>query len=183
MKRVYDSGPAAPVAFPIPDVPVAPVALSFLSDPPAARGAAVRKPGERLSKARQAAGWATDLVLVGALGGAHVALATQLAGPGHAAGDILLAAPAHWAALLAALAIGVSWLSVSLFGRTPGMALTGQRLRRMEGGCPDSLTAFCRAALAVISASLGLFGFAVALFDRRGRTLHDKLCGCVCVVD
>jgi resuscitation-promoting factor RpfA len=181
MKRPLDSGPPAPVAMPISDVPVAPVALSFVSGPPAPL--APRKAGARLPALRQSVGWAVDLALLGALAALHLLVAARVAGPGHAIGEVLLAAPAHWAALGGALALAGSWLSVSLFGRTPGMALTGQRLRRTKGGSPDPLTAFCRAALAVLSASLGLFGFVVALFDRRGRTLHDKLCGCVCVVD
>ena len=181
MKRPLDSGPAAPVVMPISDVPVAPVALSFISGPPAPLAA--RRASARLSALRQAAGWAVDLALLGALAVLHLFVAARVAGPGHAMGEVLLAAPAHWAALGGALALAGSWLTVSLFGRTPGMAVTGQRLRRTKGGSPDPLTAFCRAALAVLSASLGLFGFVVALFDPRGRTLHDKLCGCVCVVD
>ena len=36
-------------------------------------------------------------------------------------------------------------------------------------------------ALAVPSAALGLAGFALALVDPRGQTLHDKLCGAVVV--
>jgi hypothetical protein len=183
MKQLYESGPALPVALPISDVPVAPVVLSFASDPPPApRLARAQKAGARPSPARQVAGWAADLALLGALAGVHVAVAAQIVGSTHTA-DILLAAPRQWAALFAALAIAFSWLTVSLFGRTPGMALTGQRLRRTRGGSPDTLLAFCRAALAVLSGALGLFGFAVAFVDRSGRTLHDRLCGCACVVD
>jgi len=35
----------------------------------------------------------------------------------------------------------------------------------------------------VLSGALGMFGFVLALFDLRGQTLHDKLCGCVAIVD
>jgi uncharacterized RDD family membrane protein YckC len=41
--------------------------------------------------------------------------------------------------------------------------------------------ALIRAALAVPSAAFGLAGFALALLDPRGQTLHDKLCGTVVV--
>lgn len=183
MKQLHDSGPALPVALPISDVPVAPVVLSFASDPPQLpRLPRVEKADARPSPARQVAGWAADLGLLASLAAIHLAVATQLASTTHAA-EVLLAAPRHWAALCAALAVAFSWLTVSLFGRTPGMALTGQRLRRTSGGSPDALLAFCRAVLAVVSGALGLFGFAVALVDRSGRTLHDRLCGCACVVD
>jgi hypothetical protein len=158
--------------------------MSFASDPPAdARPAPVKRSGTRPSRGRQVAGWAADLGLLATLAAAHVGLAAELAGPGHPATEVLLAAPAHWAALFAALAVASSWLTVALFARTPGMALTSQRLRRTQGGSVDTLVAFCRAALAVVSGALGLFGFAVALFDRSGRTLHDRICGCTCVVD
>jgi uncharacterized RDD family membrane protein YckC len=76
-----------------------------------------------------------------------------------------------------------SWMFVALWGRTPGMALTGQRLRKLDGARPGPLAAFVRAVLAVLSGALGLFGFLLALFDRREQTLHDKLCGCLVLVD
>jgi len=182
MKQSFNSGPAAPIAMPISDVPVAPVAVSFISEPPApAKPVAPRRNAARLSRGRQVAGWAGDLALLAGLGVLHVSLAA--AGSGRPPWEILLAAPGQWAALFGALAVALSWLTVSLFGRTPGMALTGQRLRRVRGGMPDALTAFCRAVLSAVSAGLGGFGFALALFDARGRTLHDRLCGCICVVD
>jgi len=49
----------------------------------------------------------------------------------------------------------------------------------VEGGTVAE--ALARAALAVPSAALGLSGFALALVDPRGQTLHDKLCGAVVV--
>ena len=58
-----------------------------------------------------------------------------------------------------------------------------QRLRTLRGPPPGPVVAFVRALLAVACSVPGLFGFALALFDRRGQTLQDKLCGCVVVVD
>jgi len=51
------------------------------------------------------------------------------------------------------------------------------------GAAPGLLSAFSRAVLSLLSASLALSGFALALFDRRRQTLHDKLCRCVAIVD
>jgi uncharacterized RDD family membrane protein YckC len=51
------------------------------------------------------------------------------------------------------------------------------RIASARGGAPTPREALARAALSVGSAGLGLFGFAVALVDPRGQTLHDKLAG------
>ncbi len=85
--------------------------------------------------------------------------------------------PLLWGGLFACFALGYSWLFAARAGRTPGMALAGLRLARIGGGQVRALPALARAALSVCSAALGLFGFALALFDARGQTLHDKLTG------
>ena len=160
MQRPFDSGPAAPVDVTISDVPVAPVAVSFASEPPAKHPLlATRRTPERASSARRIAGFLRS------------------------APELLLGAPALWIAVGAALALAWSWAFVSLWGRTPGMAFTGQRLRTLEGQPLGPAVAFARALLAVLSGAVGLFGFVLALFDLRGQTLHDKLCRCVAVVD
>jgi uncharacterized RDD family membrane protein YckC len=97
--------------------------------------------------------------------------------------EAVLVAPALWLGTGAVLALAWSWIFVALWGRTPGMALTGQRLRTLDGTAPGPLTAFLRAVLSLFSASLGLSGFVLALFDSRRQTLHDKLCRCLAVVD
>ncbi|HEX9577378.1 MAG TPA: RDD family protein, partial [Myxococcales bacterium] len=86
-----------------------------------------------------------------------------------------------WAALAACLAVAYSWLFTALSARTPGMALAGQRLETLRGGAPGLAAALVRALLSLLSAP-GVFGFLLALFDSRGQTLHDKLCGCVVVI-
>ncbi|HZX42375.1 MAG TPA: RDD family protein [Myxococcaceae bacterium] len=60
-------------------------------------------------------------------------------------------------------------------GRTPGRRLLGIRLVDRTGLAPAPGRAIARAALAVVSFVPFLAGFWLALFDRRGQTLHDKL--------
>jgi len=178
MQRPLDSGPPAPVDVPISDVPVAPVAVSFDSGPPALR----RRSGPA-SRAQRIAGWVVDLAFLAVFLAAHVGAAAWLAGMARSAPELVIAAPALWIAVAAVLALAWSWVFIALWGRTPGMAFTGQRLRTLGGRPLGPVGAFARALLALLSAALGLFGFVLALFDRRGQTLHDKLCGCMTVVD
>lgn len=60
-------------------------------------------------------------------------------------------------------------------GRTLGRWALGLRLVDERGLAPSPVRAIVRAALAVVSFAFFLFGFWLALFDRRGQTLHDKL--------
>ena len=60
-------------------------------------------------------------------------------------------------------------------GRTPGRRLLGIRLVDQTGLAPTPGRAITRSALAVVSFLPFLAGFWLALFDRRGQTLHDKL--------
>ncbi|MGE5047439.1 MAG: RDD family protein [Deltaproteobacteria bacterium] len=185
MQQSFDSGPPGPVNLSISEEPgVAPVAISFASDPPQAKDAAPLRPiAARASPMRRLAGWSIDLALVAGLFAGHVWLAGVLSGETGYWLDLVLALPLLWASLAASLALAFSWGFVALRGRTPGMALTGQRLRSLRGDAPTPLLAFARALLSVASAALGLFGFVLAFFDTRGQTLHDKLCRCVVIVD
>ncbi|MBL8919534.1 MAG: RDD family protein [Myxococcaceae bacterium] len=60
-------------------------------------------------------------------------------------------------------------------GRTPGRRLFGIHLVDATGHAPRVGRALIRAALSLASFGLFLSGFWLALFDRRGQTLHDKL--------
>ncbi len=60
-------------------------------------------------------------------------------------------------------------------GRTPGRAVLGLRLVDASGAPPGPVRAVIRAILSVVSFAALLAGFWLALFDRRGQTLHDKL--------
>jgi RDD family protein len=135
------------------------------------------------SRTRRLAGWVVDLALLASLLAVHVAMAARFTEPPGQAMRLVLAAPWLWLTLGAGLALAWSWVFVALWSRTPGMALTGQRLRRLRGGAPTPVAAFARALLAVLCGAAGLFGFVLALFDARHQTLQDKLCRCVAVVD
>jgi len=60
-------------------------------------------------------------------------------------------------------------------GRTPGRRILGIHLVDATGHAPRAGRALVRAALSLASFSLFLSGFWLAIFDRRGQTLHDKL--------
>ncbi|MFL5320514.1 MAG: RDD family protein [Myxococcaceae bacterium] len=75
-------------------------------------------------------------------------------------------------ALLYATAFAVVWN-----GRTLGRRLLGIRLVDGSGLPPRPVRALLRSLLAVFSFAFFLGGFWLALFDRRGQTLHDKLTG------
>jgi uncharacterized RDD family membrane protein YckC len=85
--------------------------------------------------------------------------------------------PLLWLALFGILALAYSWTFGALGGRTPGLAVAGLRIASVRGGAPTPREALARAALSIASAGLGLFGFAFALLDERGQTLHDKMAG------
>jgi uncharacterized RDD family membrane protein YckC len=149
---------------------------------------------KRPAVAAQILAWIVDLSIVLACAALHLALATAVIGLPHLSGsgapsadywlDLLLRGPrlaALWGAHAVLLAVAYSWLFTALGGRTPGLALAGLRLESVRGGALTIREALARAALSVPSAALGLGGFALALLDPRGQTLHDKLCGAVAV--
>lgn len=139
--------------------------------------------------------WSIDLALLGACAAGHLLLATAVIGPSrlapHGSGspdywlDLLLTPrlPLLWVATAACLALAYSWLFAALGGRTPGMAIARLRLVTVEGKPLTPMAALTRAALSLASAAAGLAGFALALFDPRGQTLHDKLARTVVVTE
>ena len=147
----------------------------------------------RVPAAAQLFAWAVDLGILFSCAALHLGLATWLFGAGSLGArgaaadfwlDILLRGPRLpilWMTHSALLAVAYSWLFAALGGRTPGLALAGLRLESVRGGGLTVREALARAAIAVPSAALGLCGFALALLDPRGQTLHDKLCRAVLV--
>ena len=125
--------------------------------------------------------WSLDAVLLTALAAACILATLHLAAVRYPL-DFLRDTSALWLALFAAIAFTYSFV-FALAGRTPGMALAGHRLQTVRGDPPSLMAALVRALLALPSAALGLYGFFLALFDPRRQTLHDKLCGCVVIVD
>ncbi|WP_254627744.1 RDD family protein [Myxococcus sp. CA040A] len=76
------------------------------------------------------------------------------------------------------LILALVYCAVAAFlwnGRTLGRLLLGLRLVDTHGLAPAPGRAIVRALLASVSFVLFLGGFWMALFDRRGQTLHDKL--------
>jgi uncharacterized RDD family membrane protein YckC len=76
------------------------------------------------------------------------------------------------------LVLALVYCAVAAFlwnGRTLGRLLLGLRLVDTHGLAPAPGRAIVRAMLASLSFALFLGGFWMALFDRRGQTLHDKL--------
>ena len=202
-----DSGPAAPVAASIAsDPPVAPVAISFADEP---AEAAVTEPApppssEQLQRdpvssdrvpapapaARRSTpsmraklvAWAFDAAVLLGIACWNAWAAGRICRAHYWLDFVRGAAPAL-IGMIGLFAIAYSWVFVALGGRTPGMALAGLRVRTLHGDDPTPAEALLRAALSLPSAALGMFGFLLALFDRRGQTLHDKLCRCVIRID
>ena len=76
------------------------------------------------------------------------------------------------------LVLATVYCAVAAFlwnGRTLGRMVLGLRLVDTHGLAPAPARAIVRALLSVVSFGLFLGGFWMALFDRRGQTLHDKL--------
>ncbi|MCP3144278.1 RDD family protein [Pyxidicoccus sp. QH1ED-7-1] len=76
------------------------------------------------------------------------------------------------------LVLALVYCAVAAFlwnGRTLGRLLLGLRLVDTHGLAPAPGRAIVRALLASVSFVFFLGGFWMALFDRRGQTLHDKL--------
>ena len=205
-QAVHDSGPAAPVSMALEsDPPVAPVAVVFEDDRtpdaaitipdarpeprrPAPEPARAPEPrsqprrDRRVPRAARLFAWCLDGAAVLALTCACAALALH---KGHIRYplDFLRDTAPLWLALLAAVCVAWSWVFTALTARTPGMALFGQRVQSVHGGPLTPTEALWRAVLSLPSAALGLSGFALALFDARGQTLHDKLCRAIVVID
>ena len=159
-------------------------ALPFEAEPPRAAAApalAPRSPSLASAGARLVA-WSLDAALIGATSAACIAASLRVSHVRYPL-DFLRAAAPLYGALVLLLCVAYAALLTALCGRTPGMALAGHHLLTLDGRPPTAAQAMGRAFLALPSAALGLFGFSLALFDRRGQTLHDKLSGCITVVD
>lgn len=79
-------------------------------------------------------------------------------------------------ALVLVLSLAYGTVAALLWnGRTLGRRLLGLQLVDTRGMAPGPARSLVRALLATLSFGLFLAGFWMALFDRRGQTLHDKL--------
>ena len=134
---------------------------------------------------RRALSWVFDLGIIAATVGGLLYAALAVIGdkpvPGHLHGidQVLfrldpIAIPALVLTVLLAV-LYTTMGAVLLQGRTLGRFLLGIRLVDSTGQAPRGVRALVRAILAIISFAFFLAGFWLALFDRRGQTLHDKL--------
>lgn len=137
---------------------------------------------------RRAGATLVDLLLAIGVGAAYLAIAAAVVGlkppPSQLTGLDALMVRAHaLERVLLPGAILVLVLSASygaVFGwlwegSTLGRRLFGIRLVDRTGQAPTPVRAILRAALSLVSFAIFLGGFWLALFDRKGQTLHDKL--------
>jgi uncharacterized RDD family membrane protein YckC len=166
--------PEAPPEAPPPPQPKGPSSLAdfaALADPTAG-GDVFASPA---SLWRRVTAWLIDVALLGGVVTAMLVGGAQVI----AGGLSLQKLPSIFvpAALLVAL---LAFVYSSLFafiwgGRTPGRRALGLHLVDDSGHAPGPMRALLRGVLSLVSFGLFLAGFWVALFDRRGQTLHDKL--------
>ncbi len=127
--------------------------------------------------ARRAIAWAIDSLLVGGIGILILQIANRLV----VKKDLSSWTAVEEIALPVALLIGLLWLAysavvaVAFRSRCFGRRLMGIHLVDSRGNPPGVLRALSRSALIMVSIVPFLGGLWLALFDRRGQTLHDKL--------
>jgi resuscitation-promoting factor RpfA len=137
---------------------------------------------------RRAGATLVDLLLALAVGMLYLAIAAAVVGvkqpPSQLTGLDALMVRAHalervllpGMILVLVLAAGYGAVFGWLWeGSTLGRRLFGIRLVDKTGQAPTPLRAILRAALSLVSFAAFLGGFWLALFDRKGQTLHDKL--------
>lgn len=126
---------------------------------------------------RRTGAWLTDLIFVGVLVMGFLMVAMMVIAPKNLTPlQQLMAIAVPGAALAGLLAFFYTTLFAFLWaGRTPGRRLMGIRLVDVTGHSPGVARSLLRAALSLVSFGLCLSGFWLALFDRHGQTLHDKL--------
>lgn len=137
---------------------------------------------------RRALATTIDALILCALIAGYMFAAASVAGihslPEKAFGlDAIVQVLQAWSKILvpgAVLAVVLGFVYSALFafvwnGCSPGRKLAGIRLVDARGRAPSPARAVLRAALSLLSLALLLAGFWLALFDRHGQTLHDKL--------
>ncbi|HEY0880412.1 MAG TPA: RDD family protein [Archangium sp.] len=152
-------------------MPEAPV----FDDPVAAREDVVT--AEPASLWRRTGAWLADLTFVVGLVLGFLFIAMTVIAPKNLSPvQQLLAVAAPGGALAAVLAFVYTTIFAFLWnGRTPGRRIFGIHLVDVSGHAPAPARALLRALLSLVSFGLFLSGFWLALFDRHGQTLHDKL--------
>jgi uncharacterized RDD family membrane protein YckC len=125
------------------------------------------------SGGQRVASWAVDALLAGSVAWLLVAGGALAVGARPAAEVVLVPV-----ALLAALVhFAHASLGVALAGRTLGKWMLGLEVVGTDGGFPSPGRAALRAGLSLVSAGAAGLGLLLALVDRQGRGLHDRLTG------
>jgi uncharacterized RDD family membrane protein YckC len=123
---------------------------------------------------RRVFAWLVDLALIGLLVSGFFGAALAVIGTPSVSLLVSVAAPAL--GVVGFVAFVYTTLFAFLWrGRTPGRRLLGIHLVDATGQAPRAGRALVRAVLSLASFGLFLSGFWLALFDRKGQTLHDKL--------
>jgi resuscitation-promoting factor RpfA len=149
------------------------------------RAAAPSQPAQSVSEAvdvlaapaslwRRTCAWLLDLAVIAVVVAAFFGAA--LAVIGRPSPSLLLSVAVPALGVVGFVAFVYTTLFAFLWhGRTPGRRVLGIHLVDASGHAPRAGRALVRAALSLASFGLFLSGFWLALFDRRGQTLHDKL--------
>ena len=190
---------AAPSRLPIPPVPPRTAEPSAAPAPAQARSQLGAAPGNAEGvqevHARPASLWrrllsfTIDTTAIVGVATLYILLASSIAGvkSPSSQGITPLDSIAAWMhalksvllpGIILLLVLSTVYCAVAAFlwnGRTLGRLLLGLRLVDTHGLAPAPSRAIVRALLSVVSFGLFLGGFWMALFDRRGQTLHDKL--------
>lgn len=135
---------------------------------------------------RRLGSWLVDLTVVASVVALYLTIALWITGRWPAreltAQALLVSLQASKLILLPGLALGLVVGAVygTLFayrggGRTLGRWLFGLKLVNAYGTPPGPVRATVRSVLALVSFALCLAGFWLAVVDKRGQTLHDKL--------
>lgn len=126
---------------------------------------------------RRTGAYLTDLLFVGVLVLGLLSIAMAVIAPKTLTPlQQLISIAVPGLALAAVMAFVYTTLFAFLWsGRTPGRRLMGIHLVDSTGHAPGPTRALIRAVLSLVSFGLFLSGFWLALFDRHGQTLHDKL--------
>lgn len=165
---------APPLATPdFGEVPAfeAPASEPAESEEEAVQGDVVATPA---SLWRRTFAWMFDLIVIAVVVGGFFAAALAVIGKPSPA--LLLKVAVPGLGVVGFVAFVYTTLFAFLWrGRTPGRRLLGIHLVDASGHAPHAGRALVRAALSLASFTLFLSGFWLALFDRRGQTLHDKL--------
>jgi len=166
--------------------PAAPPRISAPAGRPASSAGVEEHHAQPAALWRRALAFTVDAALILGIMALYLLVASAIVGPTttHLTGLDAWMARAHAMehvlipGLVLTLLLSLVYSAVAGFlweGRTVGRRLLGIRLVDRSGLAPAPARAIARALLSALSFALFLGGFWLALFDRRGQTLHDKL--------